>query len=243
MSNEKQVTSDELKNTAVLIPVYNEEANIQKVINNIKAVIREARIIIVDDGSSDNSVEIALRAGAVVVNHPFNLGYGATLQTGYKYALRKGFKNVVQIDGDGQHDPSFIPALLKVLENNEADVVVGSRFMGEEVYKIPFARKIGMRLFSFIASAIMKQPITDSTSGYQALNGKVLQFYADKRYPVDFPDADVLIMLKRAGFRIKEVPVKMYGSLKSMHSGFKPLYYIFKIFLSILLTVLREEKV
>jgi glycosyltransferase involved in cell wall biosynthesis len=228
---------------AVLIPVYNEEDNIQKVIDRIKAVIPESGIIIVDDGSSDNSVEIALEADVAVIGHPFNLGYGAALQTGYKYALRKGFENLVQIDGDGQHDPSFIPDLLDVLEKDEADVVVGSRFMSDGVYTIPFARKIGMKLFSFIASAIMKQPITDSTSGYQALNRKVLQFYADARYPVDFPDADVLIMLKRTGFRVKEVPVTMYGSLKSMHSGLKPLYYIFKLFLSILLTMLRKEKV
>jgi glycosyltransferase involved in cell wall biosynthesis len=232
-----------VKSVAVLIPVYNEEDNIQKVIDRIKAVIPEAGIIIVNDGSSDNSAQIALETGAAVISHPFNLGYGAALQTGYKYALRKGFRNLVQIDGDGQHDPSFIPNLLEVLFKNEADVVVGSRFMGDGAYKIPFTRKIGMKLFSFIASAIMNQPITDSTSGYQALNRKVLQFYADTRYPVDFPDADVLIMLKRTGFRVKEVPVTMYGSLKSMHTGLKPLYYIFKLFLSILLTMLRKEKV
>ncbi len=231
-----------IDNIAIIIPVFNEEANIANVVDSIKRVLPGVRVITIDDGSSDTSADVASRAGAIVISHPFNLGYGAALQTGYKYVLRNGFDVIVQIDGDGQHDPSHIPDLLKVIENNDADVVIGSRFLGEDLYKIPLVRKIGMRLFSSVASIIMKQTITDSTSGYQALNKKVLQFYAGRRYPVDFPDADVLIMLKRSGFRIKEMPVKMYGSTKSMHSGLKPVYYIFKIVLSILLTMGRKEK-
>ncbi len=229
------------KNIAIIIPVYNEEANISKLVDNIKLVVPYAQVITIDDGSSDKSAVAASRAGAKVISHPFNLGYGAALQTGYKYALKKGIEAIVQLDGDGQHDPSHIPEFLNIIEKNEADVVIGSRFLSGETYKIPLVRKIGMRLFSIIATVIMKQPITDSTSGYQALNSKVIQFYAGRRYPVDFPDADVLIMLKRSGFRIKEVPVKMYGSMKSMHSGLKPFYYIFKIFLSIFLTMFRKE--
>jgi len=230
-------------NVIIIIPMYNEETNIQTVIYDIKQMVPDAKIVAVDDGSSDRSAEIASQAGAIVISHPFNLGYGAALQTGYKYALKKGYDRVVQLDADGQHDPSYIPDLLNALKDNQADVVLGSRFMGKCAYKIPFMRKIGMRIFSFIASLIMKQPVTDSTSGYQALNRDILQFYINRRYPVDFPDADVLIMLKRSGFRIKEIPVKMYGSSeKSMHSGLKAIYYIFKMFLSIILTLLREEK-
>jgi glycosyltransferase involved in cell wall biosynthesis len=228
--------------TLIIIPAFNECKTISTVINDVKRVNPLCHILVIDDGSLDKTAEIARESGAEVISHPFNLGYGAALQTGYKYALRKGYDSVVQLDGDGQHNPSYIPKILKLLRDNEADVVIGSRFLEEGVYKIPFVRKIGMKVFSFLASAIMKQPITDSTSGYQALNRNVLQFYADRRYPVDFPDADVLIMLRRSGFRIKEVPAKMYGAKKSMHSGFKPIYYIFKIFLSIILTMLRKEK-
>ncbi len=234
--------NNEYSKIIVIIPAYNEEASILKVITDIKLIVPYAKIVVIDDGSTDNSAGTALQAGAVVISHPFNLGYGAALQTGYKYALRKGYDIVVQLDGDGQHDPHNIPDVLQPIQDNSADVVIGSRFLGKDVYKIPFLRKTGMRIFSFIASVIMKQPVTDSTSGYQALNRNVFTFYSDRRYPVDFPDADVLIMLKRSGFRIKEVPVTMHGSHKSMHSGLKPLYYIFKMILSILLTVLRKEK-
>jgi glycosyltransferase involved in cell wall biosynthesis len=232
-----------LNKSAIIVPMYNEEANIQKVINDIRQVLPEGEIIVVDDGSTDRCADIAAQAGATVIQHPFNLGYGAALQTGYKYTLRNGYDYAVQIDGDGQHDPSYVPALIKTITDDEADVVVGSRFIGQDVYKIPFMRKIGIKVFGFIASIFMQQHVTDSTSGYQAVNRKVLQFYADKRYPVDFPDADVLIMLKRSGFRVKEIPVKMYGSAKkSMHAGLKPVYYIFKMVLSIFLTILRKEK-
>lgn len=228
--------------TAVLIPVFNEEKNINNVITDIRQVLPDIRIVVIDDGSTDRSVEIASQAGTVVLSHLFNLGYGAALQTGYKYAIKKGYEKIVQLDADGQHDPAYIPALLHAINSNEVDVILGSRFLDEEAYNIPFIRKIGMKLFSMLATAIMRQPITDSTSGYQAINRDVLHFFADSRYPVDYPDADTLIMLKRSGFRIMEIPVKMYGSArKSMHSGIKPVYYIFKMFLSIILTMVRKE--
>ncbi len=228
-------------NTLIIIPMYNEELNIKKVVADVKQVAPDARIVAVDDGSTDNCATEAFKEGALVISHAFNLGYGAALQTGYKYALKNGYDCVVQLDGDGQHDASYIPDLLKVLKSNEADVIIGSRFIGKNVYKIAFMRKLGMRMFSSIASILMKQPITDSTSGYQALNMDVLRFYVNERYPADFPDADTLIMLKRSGFRIKEVPVQMYGSAISMHSGIKPVYYIFKMVLSIILTMIRRE--
>lgn len=231
-------------NHIIIIPAYNEEANIQKVINDIKHVVPHARIVAVDDGSTDNTVEVASQAGAIVISHPFNLGYGAALQTGYKYALRKGYDCVVQMDGDGQHDPSYTPRLLEVIEKGEADVSIGSRFMGEGEYRTGFIRRLGMKIFNILTSLVTNTKLTDSTSGYQALSRNILRFYVSNRYPVDFPDADVLIMLHRSGFKIKEVPVRMYSKKngKSMHSGLKPIYYIFKMFLSIILTMLRRER-
>ena len=190
-----------------------------------------------------------MEAGAQVLSHPINLGYGAALQTGYKFALEKGCEAIVQMDGDGQHDPSFIPELLQVIQREEADIVIGSRFLktgpmisGGQIYRAPFIRRLGMRVFGAITSLIIRQKITDSTSGYQAMNDRVLEWVSSDKFPWDYPDADVLIMLHRAGFRIKEVPVHMFENedRKSMHSGWKPIYYVFKMFLSILVTLMRK---
>jgi glycosyltransferase involved in cell wall biosynthesis len=190
-----------------------------------------------------------MEAGARVISHPFNLGYGSALQTGYKYALKEGYETIVQMDGDGQHDPSFISDLLALIQEDEADIVIGSRFLkrkdGESdpfLYQAPFTRKMGMGLFRTITSFLIHQKVTDSTSGYQAMNRNVLEWVSGEQFPVDYPDADVIIMLHRAGFRIREVPVRMFESQdkKSMHSGWKPLYYVFKMFLSIGVTLLRK---
>lgn len=174
---------------------------------------------------------------------PFNMGYGVALQTGYKYALREGYDCVVQLDGDGQHEPADIPALLEVIRRGEADVALGSRFLGGTTYRTPINRWIGMRLFGLLAFTLTDVRFSDVTSGFQALSHDVLRFFTTERYPADYPDVDVLIMLKRAGFRIEEVPVRMYPKTagRSMHSGLRPFYYIFKMLLSVLLTPLRRE--
>lgn len=228
--------------TLVVIPAYNEEANIAKVVRATKNYFPNLDILVVDDGSGDNTVYIAKNCGAMVITHPFNMGYGVALQTGYKYAGRKKYDFVVQMDGDGQHDPKYIKELLREIEEGGADVVIGSRFISSVKYKAPLSRRIGMFLFSKLVSLIVGQSITDSTSGFQALNNKIIKFLSNDIYPCDYPDADVIIMLHRAGFRIKEIPLLMYrkqGS-KSMHSGLKPIYYIFKMTLSIFVTLLRK---
>jgi glycosyltransferase involved in cell wall biosynthesis len=234
--------------TLIIIPAYHEEEKIASVIQGVRDYLPAAEILIVDDGSRDDTRQKAETEGAKVVSHPFNLGYGAALQTGYQYALRMGYEATVQIDGDGQHDPSFVPDLLAVIRKEEADVAIGSRFLKGEtefdpsVYRPPLTRKWGMQLFRAITSFLIHQKVTDSTSGYQAMNRKALRWVAGDQFPVDYPDADVIIMLHRAGFRIKEVPVRMFESRdkKSMHSGWKPFYYVFKMFLSIGVTLLRK---
>ena len=237
------------KNTFVLIPAYNEEIRIASVIKGVKERCPNADVFVVDDGSKDRTRKEAWRAGAQVISHPFNLGYGAALQTGYKYALEKGYTELVQMDGDGQHDPSFMDPLLSVIRRGDADIAIGSRFLktAEDksrgfAYKTSVFRKWGMDLFGTIASVVIKQKVSDPTSGYQAMSRKVLDWVTSDQFPVDYPDADVIIMLHRAGFRIREVPVRMYENPdgKSMHSGWKPIYYIFKMLLSILVTLLRK---
>ena len=233
------------KQVIIIIPAYNEERNIPSLIEKIRCKISEADILIIDDGSADRTARVAEKAGALVASLPFNMGYGAALQTGFKYALKNRYRYVVQMDADGQHDPASIRKLLDEVKREDADVVIGSRFMsGDNSYKAPLVKRLGMRLFGMIASMITGQPVTDPTSGFQALNRDAMRFYASPYYPVDYPDADVIIMLHRAGLRIREVAVTMHARKEgtSMHSGLKPVYYVFKMFMSMFVTLLRDDK-
>jgi hypothetical protein len=170
------------------------------------------------------------------------MGYGAALQTGYKYALNCGFEFVLQADGDGQHDPHYLPILLQEVREGGADVAIGSRFLGEGDYRAARLRQMGIFLFRWVASFLCGQKITDPTSGYQALSRRAVEFCARDSFPGDYPDADVLVMMHRAGLRLREVPVHMHPNFqgRSMHSGLKPLYYTYKMCLSIGLSLLRK---
>jgi glycosyltransferase involved in cell wall biosynthesis len=226
----------------VVMPAFNEARGIRLV---VEAVLERVvcDILVVDDGSSDDTAAEARAGGARVAVHPVNLGYGAALQTGYRFALRHGYDAVLQLDADGQHDPSSIPRLLAAL--HDADVVVGSRFLDPGSYRPPAARRAGMWLFAKVASVLAGSRITDPTSGFQAISREALRFYAHERYPVDYPDADVLAMVARSGLRLAEVPVRMLPSPdgKSMHAGVvKPLYYVFRMTLALFLVPLRREK-
>ena len=227
----------------LLIPAFNEAAVLGKVLDRVGKVAPGVPVVVVDDGSTDDTAAIARQGGAHVLRMPFNMGYGVALQTGYKYALQQGYECVIQLDGDGQHEPADIPALLEVIKRGEADVALGSRFLGGGTYRPGMGRRLGMSLFGLLAFALTGVRFSDVTSGFQALNADVLRFFTAERYPVDYPDADVLIMLTRAGFKIKEVPVRMYSraGAGSMHSGLRPFYYVFKMLLSVLLTPLRRE--
>ncbi len=222
-----------MSKTLVIIPALNEEKNIAMVIEKIKKGLPRTDILVIDDGSTDQTAKIAEAQQVKVISHPFNMGYGVGLQTGYKYALEQNYDFIVQLDGDGQHEPASASLLLEAVQKAHCDVALGSRFLQKDhPYKTQTVRYLGMLLFGKIVSLITKQKITDPTSGFQAFNHKVVKFFTADVYPADFPDADVLLMLYFAGFKIKEVPVKMYprSTGKSMHQGLKPVYYIFKMF-------------
>jgi glycosyltransferase involved in cell wall biosynthesis len=226
----------------VLIPAYNEAERIGGIIENVRRVVPGVPVLVVNDGSKDDTSSVSRMSGAIVVTHPFNMGYGVAIQTGYKYALAKNYDYLVQIDADGQHDPSCIPALLAPVVAGEADVAIGSRFLGTS-YRPPFARRMGMALFRRIVFLVTGKFITDTTSGYQAFNRDVIRFFSTDIFPVDYPDADMLITLHRAGFRMAEIPVRMFRNRdgKSMHGGLKPVYYMFKMLLSIGVTLMRAK--
>jgi glycosyltransferase involved in cell wall biosynthesis len=230
-----------MKDAVLIMPAYNEGGTIGKVIARVLACELSLDIVVVDDGSQDGTAQRAIQAGATVISLPVNLGYGAALQTGYRYALRKGYKYLAQMDSDGQHEPTCLPNLLEAVRSGKADLALGSRFLGGCPYQVPLARRVGMHVFGFIIWLFAGKRITDPTSGFQVLNREIVQLYATDIYPGDYPDADMIILLHRMGFKILEVPVTMYASNgASMHAGLKPLYYVFKMFLSILMVLVRR---
>jgi glycosyltransferase involved in cell wall biosynthesis len=228
----------------IVIPAFNEEEKIRAVVQEVRREVPEAVVLVVNDGSRDQTEARARDAGAKVLTHPFNMGYGVTLQTGYKFGLKHGFEYLLQMDADGQHDPGYLPVLLREVREGGADVVIGSRFLGKGDYRPARLRQMGIFLFRWVASFLCGQKITDPTSGYQALSRRAVEFCARDSFPGDYPDADVLVMMHRAGLRLREVPVRMHpnGQGRSMHSGLKPLYYIYKMCLSIALSLIRQER-
>ena len=225
----------------VVIPAFNEALNVSAVVADVRGCLPGADVLVVDDGSADLTAQRARGAGAKVLRLPVNSGYGVALQTGYKYAVRHGYRRVAQMDADGQHDAGYMPELLQLIDEGSADIVIGSRFLdGDGHYQPSRARKIGMNIFSRLASRIMRQHVSDPTSGYQVMRIDVARFFCSDVYPADYPDADILILLHRSGFRVREVGVQMrMPTGKSMHSGHRSLYYVYKMFLSILVTLLR----
>lgn len=231
-------------NILILIPAFNEGARVGAVIEEIKERVPYARILVVDDGSSDNTQQVSRDAGAIVVSHPFNLGVGTALQTGYKYALGNGYKYVVQLDADGQHSPAYLPAFIDKLRETEADLIIGSRLLEPGKFRLPFFRLLGNKLFAKLVSVLIREKLTDPTSGYRALRSTTLKFCVSDTYGFDYPDADFLLTLHRAGFRIEEIPIENLPRTggQSQHDGLKPIYYVIKMFLSIFIILLRKKK-
>jgi glycosyltransferase involved in cell wall biosynthesis len=226
------------------MPAFNEAGRVGDVVCDVRESLPTADVLVIDDGSTDATADEARAAGALVASLPLNSGYGAALQTGYKYAVRHGYRLIGQIDADGQHQARYFQDMLSALEDSDAHVVIGSRFLDKDGhYQASRARAVGIALFGRIASRLTRQHVTDPTSGFQVLSVDVARFFCSDVYPSDYPDADILILLHRSGFRVCEVPVQMRPSTNvSMHAGHESLYYVYKMFLSILVTVLRPRR-
>jgi glycosyltransferase involved in cell wall biosynthesis len=230
-------------NVVLVIPAFNEAPNIGPVIEEIRSVEPGLEILVVDDGSQDNTGSVAEDAGAKVLKLPFNLGYGAALQTGISYAVETGYDACILMDADGQHDPRWLAQLIQPVAAGEADLALGSRFLGDVRYRLPLARRTGIRLFSGLASLMIRQRITDPTSGFQAISRDLMKFFAGDNYPPDFPDADTIIRAHFAGYRIKEVPVSVRRRLsgESMHGTLSVIYYVYKMTLSMFIALLQRR--
>ncbi len=219
--------------SVLIIPAYQEAERLAEILDRVARAETGCEVVVVDDGSTDGSGDVAARAGATVLRHPFNLGYGAALQTGYKYALDAGAALVVQMDADGQHDPAQIPELVAGIRAGEHDLVVGSRFLDPTGYRMGPLRSLGRQLFRALAR-LAGLHVSDPTSGFQAMNRRVLEIYSSDFFPADYPDVDVLLTAYRHGLRVGEHAVRMAASPRTstLHGGLRSVFYVYKMLLS-----------
>ena len=230
----------------VVVPAYNESATLLDVLGRISASAPGWDIVVIDDGSTDNTADLARGSGFAVLKLPFNLGIGGAVQAGFKYALENGYARMVQIDGDGQHDPSQLERLVAVMDENEGvDVVCGSRFLSDEFeYPAPISRRTGIHIFAFLLSRLVGQPVSDPTSGFRLYNRRAIKLFA-RDYPHDYPEVEAVLMLHHHDLRMLEVPVQMYvrgGGVSSITSG-KSVYYMVKVLLALFVGLFRRKPV
>jgi glycosyltransferase involved in cell wall biosynthesis len=225
----------------VIVPAYNEEKSLPRVIRDLRVHSPGVDVLVVDDGSHDATPHIADDMDVNVLKLPFNLGIGGAVQAGYLYADRQGYDIAVQFDGDGQHIALEVEKLLQPVISGSADIVAGSRFLIPGGYQAPVTRKIGMWIFSFLLSRILGMRVTDTTSGFRAANRRVIEYFA-RHYPEDYPEVEALVLLHKKGFRIIEVPVMMRERTggRSSITAIRSVYYMVKVLLAVLVDLLKK---
>jgi len=226
----------------VILPAYNEARNIARTVQAIRAELPKADILVINDGSSDDTAAAARAAAAQVLCLPYNVGIGAAVQAGFQVARRQGYDIVLRNDGDGQHAAHSNHALLRTLRAGQADVVIGSRFIGARGdYGTPAMRRLGSRILASLLSTITGQSVTDPTSGCAAFNQRAIQLFA-QAYPHDYPEPEALLILHRCGLRQLEVPVTMTARRhgRSSITPLRSVYYMVKVCLAILINLLRR---
>ena len=224
-----------------IVPAFNEAACIGHVIDEIAALEHGFEVLVVDDGSRDATATVARAHGARVVSLPFNLGIGAAVQTGYRYADEHGFDLAVQVDGDGQHDARDLAALIAPVVAGDADLTVGSRFAGAGSYRTPFLRRLGIRLFARTISVLVGQRVTDTTSGFRAANRRAIALFAAD-YPSDYPEVEATVMVVKERLRLVEIPVSMRDRAagRSSITAARSVYYMVKVLLALFVGLFRR---
>jgi glycosyltransferase involved in cell wall biosynthesis len=227
---------------AAVVPAFNEAGSIGAVIAEIREADPDFEVVVVDDGSADATAELAEAAGATVLRLPYNVGIGAAVQTGLKYASNNDVDIAVQIDGDGQHDARELEQLLAPIVSGEADIAVGTRFAGGGLYRPTVARRIGIALFAGLVSLIVRQRVTDTTSGFRAMNRRGIRLFAAD-YPHDYPEVEATVLVFRHRLRMVEVPVSMRQreTGRSSITAFRSLYYMGKVSLALFVGLLRPR--
>lgn len=225
----------------VIIPAHNEEESLPATLAEVQSRAPGVHLLVVDDGSRDGTSQVARAAGVAVLRHAVNLGVGGALQTGFRYAVEHGYDIGVQLDADGQHDPSYLDRIVQPVASGACDVCIGSRYVTSTGYRAPIHRRIGMLVFSGVVKLALRQRITDTTSGFRAYSRPVMDV-CQHDFPKDFPDAPLLIALARRGFRLTEVAVVMRERQagQSFYTLGKQLYYPYKNLLASLMAFVRR---
>ena len=228
-----------------VVPAYNEAATVGRVIDALRRHAPELDILVVDDGSTDATALIAEAAGVSVLRLPFNLGIGGAVQAGFKFADEHGYDFMIQVDGDGQHDPREIGKLFDAMDGpDRTDMICGTRFATKTGYMAPISRRTGIHIFAFLLSRLLRQPVTDPTSGFRLYNRRAIAVFA-RDYPHDYPEVEAVLMLHHHRLTMREVPVRMYqrgGGVSSIGSG-KSFYYMVKVLLALFVGLGRRRPV
>jgi glycosyltransferase involved in cell wall biosynthesis len=224
-----------------IVPAFNEEGSLPTVLEEIRAADPDLEVVVVNDASTDSTAEVADAAGVSLVHLPYNVGIGGAMQTGYQFARDRGFDVAVQVDGDGQHDPRELDPLLGPIARGEADMVIGTRFAGEGAYRPTPGRRIGIAVFSAVASLLSRTHLTDPTSGFRAVNRMGIELFA-REYPHDFPEVESNVLAARHGLRIVEVPVRMRqrAAGRSSVTTIRGTYFVIRILIALFISLFRR---
>jgi glycosyltransferase involved in cell wall biosynthesis len=228
--------------TLAIVPAYNESGAIGRVLDEIRSAQPGLDMVVVDDASTDDTAEVARERGVTVLRLPFNVGIGGAVQTGFRYALAEGYERAVRLDGDGQHDAAELTKLFAPLQRGEADLVIGSRFVdGNGSYRPPFGRRLGIRVFARLVSLLVGQRVTDTTSGFIALDRTGIELFA-REYPHDYPEVEATLVALRSGLRLSQVQVQMRERETGTSSitFLRALYYTVKVLLALFVASLRR---
>jgi len=228
---------DILKQSLIILPAFNEEGALPGLLAEIRESAPGADIAVLNDCSLDHTAAVARKHGALVLDLPCNLGVGGAVQAGFQYAFQRGYRYVIRCDGDGQHPPSEIPKLVEAMRSGDVDLVVGSRFLenDRESYKSTALRSIGIRGLAVLLTLICRARVTDPTSGFQMLNRPMLTYFA-RSYPLDYPEPESLALLRRQGYRFREVGTRFRARTTGTSSikSWGAMYYMLKVGLALL---------
>lgn len=237
------IPKEQADSLLIIVPAYNEQATLTGVIREVKQVLPDVSVVVIDDGSADATATLARDAGARVLSLPYHLGLGGAVQAGYKLAYELGYQYVIRIDGDGQHDARDIPVLFETLRTSGCQMVIGSRFLDGDAHHTSFMRKTGVRFFRAVLRPILGKSVRDPTSGFVGVNREALQVFS-KSFPLEYPEIEALVVLQRRAFRFVETPVRVRPRMggRSSITAVKSVYYIVHVLLGVLVNILKFER-